>query len=172
MPITPDTKDWTWVLERRCPECGYNAASITATDVSGLVRTNAAAWPKVLGRAGVRERPDEQTWSALEYGAHVRDVLLINSERLALMLEVDNPTYANWDQDETALAERYDEQDPAEVSQQVQAAADLLAAEFDAVAGDQWQRPGRRSDGALFTVDTFARYFLHDIVHHLHDVKG
>ena len=22
MPIEPDTKDWTWVLHERCPECG------------------------------------------------------------------------------------------------------------------------------------------------------
>ena len=21
--ITPDVKDWTWVLEQRCPECGF-----------------------------------------------------------------------------------------------------------------------------------------------------
>ena len=25
MSITPDTKDWTWVLERPCPECGFEA---------------------------------------------------------------------------------------------------------------------------------------------------
>ena len=32
------------------------------------------------------------------------------------------------------------------------------------------QRTGRRSDGAHFTVETFARYFIHDPVHHLYDV--
>jgi hypothetical protein len=40
------------------------------------------------------------------------------------------------------------------------------------VTEDQWQRPGRRSDGARFTVETFARYFIHDPVHHLYDVTG
>ena len=35
----------------------------------------------------------------------------------------------------------------------------------------QWQRTGSRSDGATFTVDTFARYHLHDLVHHAHDVS-
>ena len=24
MPIVPDDKDWTWVLERRCPQCGFH----------------------------------------------------------------------------------------------------------------------------------------------------
>ena len=23
MTIEPDTKDWTWVLDRPCPECGF-----------------------------------------------------------------------------------------------------------------------------------------------------
>jgi len=40
------------------------------------------------------------------------------------------------------------------------------------VAGDQWARTGRRGDGASFTVETFARYFVHDPVHHLYDVTG
>jgi hypothetical protein len=24
MTIVPDTKDWTWVLRRPCPECGFD----------------------------------------------------------------------------------------------------------------------------------------------------
>ena len=40
------------------------------------------------------------------------------------------------------------------------------------MTGGQWQRTGRRSDGASFTVETFARYFIHDPVHHLYDVTG
>jgi len=47
-----------------------------------------------------------------------------------------------------------------------------MAAAFDAVRGAQWERTGVRSDGAFFTVDSFARYFLHDIEHHLWDVTG
>jgi hypothetical protein len=172
MPILPDTKDWTWVLERPCPECGYDAVQVPSTSVAALVRGNADAWPAVLQRPDVRERPDESTWSALEYGAHVRDVLRLYRERLALMLDQDDPLYPNWDQDATALADRYNEQDPARVSDELGDAAEALAAEFEALPDEAWSRPGRRSDGASFTVDTFARYFLHDIVHHLVDVHG
>ncbi len=50
------------------------------------------------------------------------------------------------------------------------AAGEAIAADFEAVHGDQWRRTGRRSDGAVFTVDSFARYFIHDSVHHVHDV--
>jgi hypothetical protein len=90
--------------------------------------------------------------------------------RLDLMLTQDAPHFANWDQDETARVERYDLQDPAAVAVELVEAGVLLADGFDAVRPDQWQRTGLRSDGALFTVDTFARYFLHDPLHHLHDV--
>ena len=45
-----------------------------------------------------------------------------------------------------------------------------MAASFAAVEGDQWERPGRRSDGARFTVESFGRYFVHDRVHHVWDV--
>jgi len=170
MPITPDTKNWTWVLERACPECGFDAASVDAADVAGLVRENAAAWPAVLQRPGVRERPDDATWSSLEYAAHVRDVYRICTGRLELMLEREDPLFDNWDQDATAVAERYNEQNPAEVVGGIGSAASALAELFETVDGDRWQRSGRRSDGAEFTVESFARYVIHDPVHHLWDV--
>ena len=36
---------------------------------------------------------------------------------------------------------------------------DQLADRFDQVTGSDWQRTGRRSDGAVFTVETFGKYF-------------
>ncbi|MCU1525349.1 MAG: DinB family protein [Microbacteriaceae bacterium] len=170
MPIIPDTKNWTWVVERPCPECGFDASGFGEKDVAAILRANATAWPAVLDRADVRLRPDDSTWSALEYGAHVRDVIRLYAERLALMLEQDDPLYPNWDQDATAVAERYNEQDPAVVAEELLAAARVLADAFDAVPDDAWGRPGRRSDGVQFTVASFAKYFIHDPVHHLWDV--
>ena len=171
MPITPDTKNWTWVVERRCDECGFDGSTFAPTDVAQTVRTNAAAWPAVVRRDDVRQRPDDSTWSPLEYTAHVRDVLRLYDYRLQLMLEEDDPLYPNWDQDETAVAERYNEQDPTTVAGELVEAAETLADRFDALDDAQWQRPGRRSDGVAFTVATFAVYFVHDVVHHLHDVS-
>ena len=40
------------------------------------------------------------------------------------------------------------------------------------MAGAQWDRPGRRGNGSVFTVDSLARYHLHDVEHHLVDVSG
>ena len=64
------------------------------------------------------------------------------------------------------------ERDPATVADELAAAAEAIATRFGTVSAAQWDRLGRRSDGAVFTVETFARYFVHDPVHHLYDVTG
>jgi hypothetical protein len=168
--IEPDTKDWTWVLERPCPECGFDTSTLVLEQVPEIIRANSAAWRRVLDDDLVRERPSDDVWSALEYGCHVRDVFRLYDERLALMLDEDDPDFPNWDQDATAVAEHYDRQWPSKVADEVESAAFDLASRFETVSGDDWFRTGRRSDGATFTVATFARYFVHDPVHHLHDV--
>ncbi|CAN5178046.1 DinB family protein [soil metagenome] len=170
MPIIPDTKNWTWVVERPCPECGFDASFFGPADVPALLRANAHAWPAILARPDVRNRPDDATWSPLEYAAHVRDVFRLYDHRLALMLHEDDPLYPNWDQDETAVVDRYNEQDPAVVSAELVAAGEAVADSFAAVHGDRWQRTGRRSDGVAFTVQSLATYFVHDPTHHLWDV--
>lgn len=171
MPITPDTKDWTWVLERPCPECNFDASAFAQPDVPQMIRENARAWPELLERDDVAQRPDDSTWSPLEYGAHVRDVYRLFHDRLRLMLDDVDPQFANWDQDATALAERYNEQDPATVGSEVLAAGERIADEFERLEPEVWGRTGRRSDGATFTVETFAKYLLHDVVHHVWDVS-
>ena len=160
------------MLRQSCPECGLDTSSFAREDVPAMIRANADAWREPLGDPDVVRRPRPDKWSPLEYGCHVRDVLKLYDFRLGLMLAEDDPLYPNWDQDETAVAERYAEQDPAEVAAALRRAALAISGRFESVTGDQWERPGRRSDGARFTVETFARYFIHDPVHHLYDVTG
>jgi hypothetical protein len=172
--IEPDSKDWTWVLERPCPECAFDASTFPAAGVAGLIRSNAATWVPLLGGAveDLRRRPNDGRWSTLEYACHVRDVFRLYEERLGLMLRLDDPSYPNWDQDATAVEDDYNTQDPATVTAELRNAALALAEAFDGVEEAQWRRTGRRSDGARFTVDTFSRYLVHDPVHHLYDVTG
>ncbi|MFE6748976.1 DinB family protein [Kitasatospora purpeofusca] len=173
-PIVPDTKDWTWVLEQPCADCGLDAGAVVREDVAGMVRANAAGWTAVLGGdpEELRRRPRPEIWSDLEYACHVRDVFRLFRVRLDLMLDQDDPLFANWDQDATAVAERYGEQRPDVVVVELAEAAEALAAAFEGVAGARWARTGSRSDGARFTVESFARYLIHDPVHHLYDVTG
>ncbi len=168
--IVPDTKNWTWVLSRACPECGLDTQLLSREEIPALLGANVARWPAVLARPDARRRPAPATWSPLEYGCHVRDVFRIFTDRLDRMMTESDPLFSNWDQDQTAVEERYGEQMPATVAAELVSAGETLAGRFASVHGDQWERPGRRSDGAHFTVDTFARYLLHDPVHHLYDV--
>ena len=170
MAIVPDTSDWTWVLERPCPDCGFQASEVLFDDLPALIRENAAAWPAVLARTDAAVRPNDRTWSPLEYAAHVRDVCRLFDERLRLVLDEDDPLLANWDQDATAVAEQYDRQVPQTVANELGTAASAVAASFASVPVDARQRTARRSDGPSFTVATLGAYFLHDIVHHRHDV--
>lgn len=136
-----------------------------------MTRRSADPWPEFMADPMVHVRPDDSTWSALEYGCHVRDAFRLSHYRVGRMLGEDNPTFENWDQDETAVTDRYDLQDPAVVADEIVAAGQALADRYDSVGAGQWQRPGVRSDGSPFTVDSFGRYFLHDIVHHIVDVR-
>jgi hypothetical protein len=171
MAIIPDTKDWTWVLQRPCEECGFNAQDHPRDTYARTIRDSAQQWVSVLGRDDVRNRPSENKWSPLEYGCHVRDVFTTMDGRLARMLSEDDPLFQNWDQDETALEQHYELQQPTLVSGELLDAASTYADRFDAVHDDQWQRPGTRSNGSHFTVESIGVYGLHDVAHHLWDVS-
>ena len=169
--ITPDTKDWTWVLDEPCPECGFVAADVTVDRFPGAVRDNATVWEAVLTLPDAATRPAAGTWSPLEYACHVRDVNRIFDLRVGLMLAEDEPRFENWDQDETAVAERYGEQDPAVVASELLDAADVVARRYESVPPDAWSRRGFRSNGSEFTIESIGRYHLHDLVHHVWDVR-
>jgi hypothetical protein len=169
----PDTKDWTWVLTRRCEQCGLAAGEVDPATIAERAFVAAEEWVQILRSSpavGVRPKPD--VWSPLEYGAHVRDVYRIFDKRLALMLAEDEPIFESWDQNQTALEERYGQQDPEVVAEELEAAAQAFIARIKAIRPDQWDRRARRSDGAEFTALTLCQYFLHDVIHHLWDVTG
>jgi hypothetical protein len=171
MPIVPETKDWTFVLERPCDECGFDSRTFPREQVGDMVRTNASRWGALLRHPDVRKRPSDDRWSGLEYACHVRDVFRLYDYRLNLMLTEDAPDFPNWDQDASAIENGYSEEGPEKVIEEIEAAAEAIAGHFDAVEGEGWERTGNRSDGARFTVESFARYFIHDPIHHVHDVE-
>ncbi|GFG49341.1 methyltransferase type 12 [Mycolicibacterium agri] len=168
--IVPDTKDWTWVIDRRCPECGFDGPAVHHTDVADRIRADADQWPRRLSAPEARIRPNPSVWSTLEYGCHIRDVHRIFDERVRLMLAEHAPRFPNWDQDATAIEDDYASQDPGVVGAQLVDAAYRVADTYDHVPDDGWTRRGLRSNGSEFTIASMAIYHLHDIVHHAHDV--
>ncbi len=166
-----DSKDWTWVLQRPCSECGFDGPNFLRSDIASTIRAQATRLAELARSPLVASRPAATTWSAHEYLCHVRDVYELYAFRLDLMLTEDDPLYPNWDQDETAANDVYTEQDLGEAVEALVANGHRLAAMFDGLADEQWDRPGRRSDGAGFTVDTFGRYLVHDPHHHIWDIE-
>lgn len=168
--ITPDTKDWTWVIDAPCPECGFVASGVTVDEFAGVVRETATALEAGLASPDAAARPRADRWSVLEYACHVRDVNRIFAQRVRLMLTEDEPVFPNWDQDATAVAEHYGRQDPRVVAGELIQAAAVAAAGYEAVPSGAWGRRGRRSNGSEFTVESLGRYHLHDLVHHCWDI--
>ena len=117
--IEPDTKDWTWVIARPCPECGFDGSALghdEVADLSGPTPRNGRAGSTPAG-VGVRPRPS--VWSPLEYACHLRATHRIFDDRVRLMLGEDDPRFANWDQDATAIEDDYGSQDPAVVTSEL-----------------------------------------------------
>lgn len=168
--IAPDTKDWTWVLDRPCPDCGFDPSAQSLADLPGIFHDTAMTWSGVLARADVALRPQPGVWSPLEYACHVRDVHELFATRVRSMLDEDEPTFANWDQDATAIERDYPGQDPDAVVVELIEAAGTVAGVYATVTAETRDRRGIRSNGDEFTVETLGSYHLHDVVHHLHDV--
>jgi hypothetical protein len=166
----PDDKDWTWVLNQTCPDCGFDASALAREAIPAEVTATIARWQSALQRPDAVVRPDPTTWSVLEYACHIRDVHTIFAQRARLILDRDDPEFENWDQDATALAKRYWTQDPVVVATELADAAERAAAAFTGLSPEQWARPGRRSNGSVFTIETLGKYYLHDVAHHLYDV--
>ncbi len=170
MEIEPDSKDWTWVLEEPCVECGFDASQIDPRSVAAAVRASIPAWIAVLNRPDARRRPDETTWSPAEYACHVRDVFDVFGARLDQMLTQDDPTFPDWDQDETARLDDYAAQLPARIGPTLRVRGLHMAQRIEGIPGDAWRRTGRRSNGSVFTVESLLLYFWHDVAHHLADI--
>lgn len=168
--IEPDTKDWTWTLQRPCPECGFEAGAFDAAETAMLLRLHASFWPDRLVAPDARDRPAPGTWSPLEYGCHVRDCAAVFDSRLLLLLGESDPAFPDWDQDAAAVENDYGASDPETVAGELVSNAEIFAAHLDTIGDGDWQRTGRRSNGSTFTVQTLLQYYAHDLVHHAWDV--
>lgn len=167
--ITPDTRDWTDVLDGGCSDCAFTGRE-DPTTVPATITEAADTWQTVLTRDDATTRRNPERWSDVEYAAHMRDVLDEFRRRTERMLSETDPTLDNFDGDAVAVESDYAHQEPAEVAPALRAAAESYAARLSQVSGDEWDRRGFRSDGHAFTVASLTLYGLHEVRHHLHDV--
>lgn len=169
-----DPRDWSVVLQQPCDECGVDVRHIAPHDLGPLLYDSIDTWTDLLTNpdadpARLTARPAPNTWSAVEYASHVADVMDLFQERIFLMVTEDNPTFVWWD--ENAAAREYTDRTAAQAASLLLGASNRLGDVFESMAPHLWQQPGQRADGAAFTVLSLSRYFMHDNLHHLHDVN-
>ncbi len=117
-----------------------------------------------------RRRPDPTTWSALEYTAHVADVLDHLGPAIRRITFEDNPVITLFDNDERAAEQRYNALERAEVLGWLDLACAELASVLESVNPDDWTRTGRLAAGERDAL-TVARNGVHEGSHHLRDVQ-
>lgn len=168
--VPGDDRDWTFVIDHGCTECGFEP--FPPHQMGDRLRSAAKRWSSVLQRDDATQRPDQQTWSPMEYACHVRDMIMVLHQRVEAMLNQRNPELADFDGDAEAVRREYWRADRStgltELTQNAQRTADLVGT----VNGQQWELPGRRSDGFEFTIATLCLYIGHEMEHHLYDVNG
>ena len=169
-------RDWVRVVaEQQCNECGLRASSIPRSDLGRAIQVQVESWGLMLQVADIavlRRHASPGRWSALEYAAHVRDVLVLFGHRIGDAAMGTNPDFGWWDHEAAAVADRYNEQDPCSVAAELEAAAELLAAIIARLDSTSWEYTGTRRGTELFSVDGLVRFALHEAHHHRVDAEA
>jgi DinB superfamily len=156
-----------------CDECGFDYEQPDLESLLARLGRQAAEYPLALTGQRSRLRPDPDTWSALEYACHVRDVLSVQRDRITQTLAEDHPTYVPMNREQRLIDDNYNQQDPVAVGSSLVANAKEFVAAGSALSGDELLRTGvynyptptDRSLGWLL------HHVAHEVQHHLYDVR-
>jgi hypothetical protein len=120
----------------------------------------------------LRMHPLPDTWSALEYACHARDVFLVQRERLGPARTEELFTPLPMRREERVTELRYNEQEPAVVAGEIAAAADALADFLDEFTADDWSHEMRYlyPTPQARPLSWVAVHTVHEAEHHLLDV--
>ena len=157
-----------------CEECGFDYDLAKAPNAASSIVTSAAEFAALLSHnhTDARTRREPTRWSPLEYGCHVRDVLLVQRERVLTARRRDRPSLEPMGRDERVDHDGYAEQTP-EDARQLTVAAQLFANVLGRLSPDDWDRSviynyPRRVERSLRWV---AVHSLHEVGHHLLDAR-
>jgi hypothetical protein len=159
-----------------CAECGYSYSVLRRPQIAPALEARAQEYKTVLidtDAPSLRAHPRTGMWSALEYGCHLRDVLDVQRARTLLALTEQRPEFASMRRDERVSEERYNEQEPEVVADQLVANATALARTFDALDEAGWGRTGiyHWPTTEVRTVEWIGRHTVHEQIHHLLDIR-
>src|SRR6516165_3621558 len=93
----------------RCDGCGFEYHLGDAIDApQGIVSCiDELASLLSTGSDGITARPSREIWSPHEYGCHVRDVLLVQRERVLAACFIDRPSFNPMGRDERVELDGY-----------------------------------------------------------------
>jgi hypothetical protein len=162
----------------KCPECGLDYDTISPSDAAVAIRSFPRRYRDLVSSFDtdddveplVRTQPRPDTWSALEYTGHVADVLDLMDDLVRRMLVEDNPRLTEWDADERAAEQRYNDQSTLRTLDRLKKAAGILAATLEKVDADDWKRVATFPYGEREVIDV-TRNAVHEGAHHLRDVE-
>ena len=159
-----------------CAECGYEFESLGHGEVLEALISLADDHRQLLTSVDVgrlRAHSRAGSWSALEYGCHVRDVLRVQRDRVLLAQAEDTPAFTSMRRDERPIEERYNEQDPLAVARELMTSARQLADTLGGLGEDGWQRTGVYPwpVRAVRAVEWIGRRTAHELAHHLFDCR-
>lgn len=164
----------------RCGACGFDWQAEADEVINAISRFGPEYRERIApfnapphgsgGRDPVRTRPEPTVWSALEYVAHMRDVLGFYLDRIDRVLVEDRPAMTATDFATMAEARRYQDEDLAAVLDAVDRTARMTSERLRQLRPDDWPRIGIGSEGGERTVLTLARRLAHDGQHHLMDL--
>ncbi len=168
-----------------CPECGLDYDTIKPLDAIAAVRSFPRRYRAALTTFSrdedadsiLRRRPAPDVWSAIEYTAHVADIIDDIAPAIRRIAIEERPSFPpSWDPDERALSGAYGERPPYNERPLPQVLADLetacadMAATLETIEADEWTRAGRFDYGERTILD-LTRNAVHEGSHHLRDVE-
>lgn len=161
-------------MTEECAQCGFvYDLSKVATAVEAINERVGAAAAVLRDRdVDVRSRRHPEVWSPLEYGCHLRDVLLVQRERVLAALRTDRPDCAPMGRDERVVHDGYAQQEPVDVARQLADAAQMFGNALARLSDDDWNRTllyhfPETSERSLRWV---AMHTLHEAQHHVRDI--
>ncbi|MFI9505092.1 DinB family protein [Nocardia sp. NPDC052566] len=161
-----------------CAECGFDYDEALVPTATSTIRDYAAQYAALLTTAdpaALRTRTAPDIWSGLEYACHMRDVLLVQRERLLAARRAEIPPTAEpMGRDERVEHDGYAAQHPDDVARQLTDAAMLFTHAFDRLGPDDQRRELVYSypEPAHRSLRWLALHTVHELRHHLLDIRG
>jgi hypothetical protein len=115
-----------------CAECGFSWVMLSRAEMASRMSAAIESFVDVIAKADeiVDQRPSEDRWSILEYGGHLRDVILSIRERIVLASILDVPTGTPIYRDERVDIGFYTQDKASDVVVELQVATYLLLKTF------------------------------------------